>query len=155
MCYSWTLIGFFNKLSSFILYFTLPEIADIFAFMMTFALLESLIVLGFLLFLSAILPAGWLKDNFAFKGFVILIVMTVAAIIFQNALTTRFPPTWMLLVSLFLPVIVIAFLIWSTRLNPKFQVFLLNIVDRIQIMLFVYLPIGLFSLIVVLYRNLV
>ena len=41
VCFTWTFIGFFNKLSSFILYFTPGEIANILAFMMAFALLES------------------------------------------------------------------------------------------------------------------
>ncbi|HSK66346.1 MAG TPA: hypothetical protein VK888_05415, partial [Anaerolineales bacterium] len=71
VCYSWTMLGFLNQWSSFLLYFTLGEIANILAFMMAFTLLESLVVTVLLVLLSVTLPAGWLREGFAFKGFII------------------------------------------------------------------------------------
>jgi hypothetical protein len=154
LCFSWTIIGFFNKLSSFILYFTPAEIASIFAFMMAFALLESLVVSGILLLLSVILPSSWLKEGFAFKGFVILLVVAAAAILFQKALGDQFPSLQVLLTYSILPILVIAVLVWIVHSRPKLQNILLNIQDRIQIMLFIYVPIGVIGLLVVMARNL-
>jgi hypothetical protein len=154
VCYSWTIIGFFNKFSSFILYFRPSEIADIFAFMMAFALLESLTVTAVVVLLSALLPSRWLKEGFAFKGFIFLVVAAITAIIFQKLLTDHYPSPWMLLGVSIIPLVVIAFLIFVIHSQPKVQNILLSIQDRILILLFIYVPIGLISLIVVMYRNL-
>jgi hypothetical protein len=154
VCYSWTLLGFLNKFSSFILYFTLGEIADIFAFMMAFALLESVAVTGVLALLSILLPSGWLRDGFAFKGFVILVIATATSILFQKTLGDDFPSTFVLILFSLLPLALSVALITLVRSMPKVRRLITNIQDRILIMLFVYIPIGLLSLVVVLYRNL-
>jgi hypothetical protein len=154
VCFSWTIIGFFNKLSSFILYFTPGEIANIFAFMMAFALLESLAAAGLLVLISAILPSSWLKEGFAFKGFVILLVATATAILFQKALRDYFPSWQTLLIYSLLPLLLVSFLVWFIHSRPKFQRILLSIQDRILIMLFIYVPIGVIGLLVVMARDL-
>jgi hypothetical protein len=153
-CFSWTLIGFFNKLSSFILYFTLGEIANIFAFMMAFALLESLITAGLLILLSVILPSSWLKEGFAFKGFVIVLVATTTAILFQHALRDDFPSLGILLAYSLVPLLLIVLLIGFVNSQPKLQKILLSVQDRILIMLFIYLPIGVIGLLVIMARDL-
>jgi hypothetical protein len=153
-CFSWTLIGFFNKLSSFVLYFTPGEIANIFAFMMAFALLESLAATGLLILLSALLPASWLKEGFAFKGFVILLVATTTAILFQHALSDYFPSLGSLLAYTLIPLLLIVLLLWFIHSRPKLQNILLSVQDRIVIMLFIYLPIGVIGLLVVMARDL-
>lgn len=154
VCHSWSMLGFLNKLSSFILYFAPAEIFGVFVYMMAFALLESLAFTGLLILLSAILPSGWLRDGFAFKGFVIILIATATAILFQNFLEDDYPSTLMLVVSSIVPLLLIAIVIALVRSMPKVQNILLNIQDRILIMLFIYVPIGLLSLIAVMYRNL-
>ena len=154
VCFTWTFIGFFNKLSSFILYFTPGEIANILAFMMAFALLESLAATGLLILLSAILPSSWLKEGFAFKGFLILLVATLTAILFQKALRDYFPSPQMLLTYTVLPLLVIVLLIWIVKSQPKIQNILLNVQDRILIMLLIYISIGVIGLMVVMARDL-
>lgn len=154
VCHSWSVLGFLNKLSSFILYFTVAEIANIFAFMMAFALLESLALTGLLVLLSIILPSGWLRDGFALKGFTIIVVATVTSILFQKLLGDDYPSTLMLLVSSIVPLLLVAALIALVSARPRLQNVLLNVQDRILVMLFVYVPIGLISLIAVMYRAL-
>jgi hypothetical protein len=154
VCFSWTIIGFFNKLSSFILYFTPGEIANIFAFMMAFALLESLAAAGLLILLSAVLPSSWLKEGFAFKGFVILLVATITAVLFQKALRDYFPSLQTLLTYSLIPLLVMALLVWFLHSRPRLQKLLLTVQDRILIMLFIYVPIGVIGLLVVMARDL-
>ncbi len=122
--------------------------------MMAFALLESLTVTAVIVLLSVILPSSWLKEGFAVKGFVFLIVATTAAILFQKELRDHYPSTLMLLANSVLPLLLIGLLILIVHSKPKIQSILLNIQDRIQIMLFIYVPLGLLSLMVVMYRNL-
>ena len=122
--------------------------------MMAFALLESLVVSGFLVLLSVILPSSWLKEGFAFKGFIVILIATVTSILFQKILDDDYPPTLILMVSSIVPLLLIALLIALATSMPKVQNILLNIQDRILIMLFVYVPLGLVFLMAVLYRNL-
>jgi hypothetical protein len=155
VCYSWTMLGFLNKLSSFLLYFTLGEIANILAFMMAFTLLESLVVTVLLVLLSVTLPAGWLREGFAFKGFIIVIVATVTSILFQTLLESNFPHPLVLLLFLLAPIGLAIVLIAKIRSMPKVYNLIHNIQDRILIMVFVYVPLGVLSLMFVLYRNLI
>lgn len=154
LCFSWTILGFLNKLSSFILYFTIAEIADIFVFMMAFALLESLASTGFIVLLSMILPKGWLRDEFSLKGSALLIVFALASIVSQKILQDDFPRAIWMVTGLAVPLVLFATLIFFTRRFAKLRQLLFAIQDRISIMLFVYLPLGLVSLFVWIYRTL-
>ena len=155
VCYSWTLLGFLFKLSSFVLYFTLVEIAHVLAFMMAFSLVESLIITATLLLLSAILPSGWLREGFAFKGFIIVIIATVTSILFQNILNDNFPHPLVLVSFALIPLGLAVALIAMVRSWPRIHSLINNIQDRVLIMLFVYVPLGVLSLVFVLYRNLI
>ena len=154
VCYSWTLLGFLFKLSSFVLYLTLGEIAHILAFMMAYALVESLLVSAVLVLLSATLPPGWLREGFAFKGFIIVIIATATSILFQNILVDNFPHPIVLLLFILIPIGLAAASIALVRTAPKILSLIHNIQDRVLIMLFVYVPMGVLSLMFVLFRNL-
>ena len=121
---------------------------------MAFALLESLVATGLLVLLSAVLPSRWLREGFAYKGFVILIIATADALAFQKSLGDVFPPTRTLLLLSIVPVVLIVLLLFFLRSMPRLQNFLINVQDRFLILLFVYLPIGIISLIAVTFRNL-
>lgn len=123
--------------------------------MMAFAFLESLLVVGVLVVLSAILPSKWLRDGFAFKGFIVIVMATIAAIILQRTLQGEYPALPVLTLIWFTPLVwAVVFTILAQR-RPRFQSILLDIAERISIMLFLYIPISLISLIVVTIRNLV
>jgi hypothetical protein len=122
--------------------------------MMAFALLESLAATGLLILLTTVLPSSWLKEGFALKGFVILLVAALTAILFQKALRDHFPSPQMLLTYTVLPLLVIVLLVWIVNSQPKIQNILLSVQDRILIMLFIYIPIGVIGLMVVMARDL-
>jgi hypothetical protein len=155
VCFSWSILGFFHKLSSFLLYLNLEEIGAIFAYMMAFAMLESLAVTAILILLSALFPSNWLRDGFAYKGFVILLIATADALLFQKSLEEIFPSMLNLVIFSVAPIALIAILISLLHAQPKVQNLLVKMQDRFLIMLFVYLPIGLISLLAVTVRNLV
>lgn len=136
------------------LYLKVAEIAGIFAFMMTFAFLESLLVTGALVALSVILPSTWLKDGFAYKSFIVMTMATSASIILQRTMKGELPSPYILLLISFTPLVWTAVFILIVQRSPRLQNILINIADRISIMLFLYGPIGLLSLIVVALGNL-
>lgn len=123
--------------------------------MMAFAFLEGLMVTGFLVLLSAILPSRWLRDGFAFKGFILIGMATIAAIILQRTLQGELPSSPILTLIWFTPLVwAVVFIILAER-KQRVQTVLLDIAERTSIMLFLYGPIGVISLLVVTIRNLV
>lgn len=122
--------------------------------MMAFAFLESLLVTGLLAVLSAILPPKWLQDGFGYKGFICMVMATIAAIILQRTLKGELPPVQILLLIGFASLVWTVVIIMLAERTPRVQNVLIDVADRLSIMLFLYVPIGLVSLIVVTLRNL-
>ena len=123
--------------------------------MMAFAFLESLLVTGVLVALSAILPSKWLRDGFIYKGLIVVGMSTIAAIILQRTLQGEYPALPVLTLIWFTPLVwTVVFIILAQR-RPRVQSMLLDIAERISIMLFLYVPMGVISLLVVTIRNLV
>jgi hypothetical protein len=143
-------LGFLDRLSAFLLYFRVAEIAQVFAFMMAWAFLESLLVTGLLTLLAMLMPSRWLRDGFAYKGFVLTAVATAAVILFQRNLKGSVPASDILALYWFVPLVLAAILIFVVQRTPRARGILLSLADRVSIMLFLYVPIGLLSLVVVL-----
>jgi hypothetical protein len=123
--------------------------------MMAFAFLESLMVTFALVLLSAILPSNWLREGFVYKGFIAITMATIAAIILQRTLQGELPALPILTLIWFTPLVWAAIFIILAHRKPRVQSILVDIAERISIMLFLYVPIGVISLLVVTIRNLV
>ena len=122
--------------------------------MMAFAFLESLLVTFALALLSAILPSNWLRDGFVYKGFIAITMATIAAIILQRTLQGEYPAVQILTLIWFTPLVWTAIFIFVVERRPNVQRALINIADRVSIMVFVYVPIGMISFIALALRNL-
>ena len=122
--------------------------------MMAFAFLESLLVTSALVLLSVILPSAWLRDGCVYKGLIVILMATTAAIILQRTLQGELPPALILTLIWFTPLVWASVFIILAQRSPRVQSILREIAERISIMLFLYLPIGFLSLIVVVFRNL-
>lgn len=133
------------------MYFRIAEIAEVFAFMMAFALLESLLITAALLLFSWILPAAWLREGFAYKSFVFLIVATGASIYLQRVLRSNWPSNQILTMAWAAPLMGMAAILALAHFWPRFKRILLDIQDRLSIMLYVYIPLGILSLVVVMF----
>jgi hypothetical protein len=154
VCHSWSIRGFLNDLPSLLLYFRSLEIAVIFAYMMAFAFLESLLVTAGLGLVGALLPSKWLKEGFAYKSLIAVLVGAGAAILLQKNLRYDFPSIKMLILYSVVPLILIVVLIVLSWFWSPLQRILLDVLDRLSIMLYIYVPLGLLSLVVVVFRNL-
>jgi hypothetical protein len=151
-CYSWLLRGFFEKLPSFMLYFRVGDLLAIFAYMMTVALLESLLVTGFLAAAAAVLPQAWLKNGFSYKGFILVAVGALAMLRFQKGLTNQFPALEYFYINLGIPLLLAIGLMLVVCRFPRLQSILLDLLDRISILSYIYVPVGIISLLVVIVR---
>jgi hypothetical protein len=160
--FGWSIRGFFYKLPAFSLYFGVGANLAILSYMMAFALLESVLVTGLLVLLSALLPAGWLKSGFAYKGFLIILVSTIAMILFQGYYSSNFlkdilagqtypfPP---FLRGAIGSVLALAALLWLFHWKPQLQRYVLDVVERLSLFTYIYVPLGIIGLLVVLVRN--
>jgi hypothetical protein len=79
---------------------------------------------------------------------------TVAAIILQRTMQGELPSLPILTLIWFTSLVWIAVFIKWVQRKPQVQNVLINIAERISIMLFLYVPIGILSLIVIAVGNL-
>ena len=155
--YSWAIRGFLYQLSSLRLYHTLGEILAIFAYLMAFALIESLIIMSSLIIAGFILPRKWFREGFVYKGFITTLVAGIAMITLQYylfSLNYEIPPRKVIYLGLGITIILLMALIWVFQNKPQLQKFLLAVQDRLQIFIYFYIPLGVVGLTVVVLRNL-
>src|SRR5688572_9713921 len=81
MIYSWTTLTMFWKFPSWLFNLTLDEIIGINAYSFTLNLFEGIFMLGALLFLCMLLPAGFLKDDFTIRGTIIIACLLGSAML--------------------------------------------------------------------------
>jgi hypothetical protein len=92
-----------------------------------------------------------LKTGFAYKGFITVVVAAIAFIYLKGAMTNQ--PTIQFLGTTF----VAAFLLWlglilAAHFWNRFQRLILDLADRLSIFLYIYIPLGLLSVVVVMIR---
>lgn len=154
LVYGWTTVVFLWKLPSWLLFLTLDEILAVFAYSMVSALLESLTALAVLLFACLILPSHWMRDVFVARGTTaalfglgsVMLYMYWFAIVGDDLLPAL--PLWSL--GGLLVTLLFAFL------SPRLRVWACAaawLSDRLIIFLYLFLPLSLVSLLIVIYRN--
>lgn len=152
--FSWSLRGFFDHLPSFLQNQKPAVVFAIFCYMMAFALLESLLLTGSFLLASIILPGNWFKEGFAYKSFLIILIITVTSIRLQLSLKKDWPSKEALLPGFGIAILVLILLIVLAYFFTPLQKLLLDVQDRMQIFLYIYIPIGILGILVVFIRNL-
>ena len=155
--YSWSIRGFLYQLSSLRLYHPLVEIFGVFSYLMAFALLESLIIITGLVLIGFILPGKWFKEGFAYKGFITTLVTGIALIklhFYLFSLNYAMPPMNVIYLGTAITIFGLISLIWIFQSFPQLQRFLLALQERLQIFTYLYIPLGILGLTVVVLRNL-
>jgi hypothetical protein len=157
LIYSWAIRGFLYQFSSLRLYHTLGEIFGVFSYLMAFALLETLVIMGILILIGLILPGNWLREGFAYKGFITTLVTGIAMIFLNNylfSLNHAMPPKNAIPSTAGITFVLLISLIWVFQNIPELQKFLLAVQERMQIFIYFYIPLGILGLAVVVLRNL-
>jgi hypothetical protein len=152
--FSWSVRGFLYRVTSFLLYFDTGEVLSVFFYMMAFALLESLLVLGGLLLLTIVLPGKWFRVGFSYKASLIVLVTAVAMILLQGMLTSEAPSQVILLIGMIVSLVVLFGLNFAFYRIQRLQSGLNAVLDRFTVFTYLYIPLGIVGLLVVLVRNL-
>lgn len=160
--FGWSIRGFLFKMPSLTLYFGLKNNLAVLCYMLAFALVESLIVTGALVLISVLLPGRVLRKGFAYKGFLTVLVAWIALIVFQGFSQVNFfkdaqannyssvPP---LVIGLVVTAAALVVLFWIFQRWPRFQKYLLTLVEQFGVFTYIYVPLGLIGLMVVIIRN--
>jgi hypothetical protein len=145
LSYSWSMYNFLYQLPSWSHYLAVSEIGVILAYMLSFNLLESLVIFISLVLLSLIIPWSWFRASFTAAGSIILLISTCAILL--NHYINLSIPVYSLFILLIILVIFLAYR-WS-RLAEILEAFS----ERFTAFLYLLIPMSLISVIIVLIRN--
>jgi len=152
MVYSWTFITFFFKLSSWVYYLTIGEIANILTYAMVTDFLESTVILSGLLLLCLLLPPTLLKEDFRIRGTWLTTVffgtlMVYLVPIFNIRGRGIDPGVW-LVGAVFLAVI-LTIIFSRLSFTRRFAHF---IADRMTVFLIIFTPLSVLSFLILVIR---
>jgi hypothetical protein len=156
--FTWSLYRLFNQLPSWLFYMNLGEVLVLVAYVLVYALAESLLILVFLLVIAFLLPEKVFRRYFIPQGTLIALVIGAAAIYFQNnfsLLADLDSARGWLAVGIALAVLLLL-LLGSALIFNRFKLpgrLITRLGEQMTIFFYIYAPISLLSLTIVLFRN--
>jgi hypothetical protein len=156
--FSWSLYRMFWQVPSWLYYLNVWDVLILAAYVVSFALFESLVVLIFLLFLAFILPARWFKDKFAIQGSTAAVLIGIGAVALQRKIGVIYKlEIWQILAFPVLALILLTVLtVAAAYIFKRFPILArlaANLADRMTVFAYIYVPLGLLGLAVVIWRN--
>ena len=146
----WTIVNMFRDVPSWTLYMRQWELISTVAYMLTFALLETLIILTPILILGFLLPKKWVSTVFVPWVGVMLVEGALAAIAFQFAIMQHSPKRNLIILT----AIVLGISTVAVLRFPKIGEVLRSIAGRLTVLTFLYFFFDLVGLVIVIVRNL-
>jgi len=152
----WTFDRFSWQFASWSNFLDVETLVGILAYRIAASLLESLIILAFLLVLCLIFPPKYLKENFTAKGTIFVLILCGSLFGFWNLFNARSPGVIMAdYAALWLIcTVVIALLIahFSVKIK-KVSAIICWISDRMTVFLYLLVPITASGFVIILVRN--
>jgi len=149
--FSWTLYRMFYFVPSWLGDYKLSDALVICAYVVVFALLESLVMLGIFLVSAAVLPAKFFRKEFSAQGSLLAVFLGAGAYLLQRKMKiiytlnlqeiTAYP--LVILALIFGLIFISAFIL--NRL-PEFTRSITSLADRFTVFLYIYIPLSLVSL---------
>lgn len=160
--FTWMLYNFFFQIPSWLFYMKAAEILILLAYVMSYSLIESLLVLAFVLLLCMIFPASYFKNQFDALGSIQVFIIsaifyilrqrmgTFSKLEVENQINVLVATLLSILVGLVLSVIIVS------KIFERFPVlsrWTSSLANRMIIFSYIYVPLGLLGLLVVIIRN--
>lgn len=157
LVFSWAIYMIFYVLPAWLMEMTAVEILTVCAYVFSFALLESLFVLGGMALLSLALPARIFKQKFVPQGSLLTILLGAAAYLIhpRTAELIQFRLLYLALTPLIVLagiIILTFFLAFLFERLPGLMRAVTALAERMTIFVYIYLPLGVLSLFVVFLR---
>lgn len=156
--FSWTIYRMLFQIPSWLYSHTKSGIFFLAAYVFSFALLESILLLLGILIVCLILPRWLFRDRFVPQSSLVIILLSIWALVVQfqrESLAKLELPQLIVGVSLFiLSLLVVAFISYLVlRRFEKVESAINRGVDRMTVFAWLYAPIGIISIIIVAVRN--
>lgn len=143
----------FYIVPAWVLRMNLAQLSGSMAYMLVFALVESLLVWGLLALLAVLLPKAWLWRNFLAQGMSLALVTAIFSMVvhfnYEFLVTNR--GYLLALAAAYLPCAALSLFIAGRY--PKIAVALRTILDRLTVLTGLYIFFDLVSLVVIIIRN--
>jgi hypothetical protein len=146
-------------LPSWLNYLTFWDILPILAYILALALIESLLILGLVVLLAVLLPGKFFKDQFIPQGSLVVIIFTIVTLLLHGSISLAYSwsPRQVIVYSLLIWVSVILFTVVVSYLLihriKALENFFSAVADRVTVFLYIYVPLGVLSLVVAILRN--
>ena len=151
--FTWALRNYFYQFPALILSYNVWDLLSILAYTFFFALIESLLTTAFIVVLAFILPGLFLREGFSYKGSFAIIAAGVISIHLQVVMSNQ-PKVDFLLIELARWLVLWLAPVLLTRYVPFVRKVVFEVLDRLTIFSYVYVPLGIISLLAVIVRNL-
>lgn len=152
--FSWSIIVFFSKVPSWLFFLRPEELLIILAYTFSLNFIASMMFLGLLCAVCLILPERYFRDDFAVKGSYVSLIslLSVAIYVYMYpqfvAVSTMVHALWF-----WGTVILSAVLAFLSRRIPQLGRAMIWTIDRLVIFLYLFVPLSLVSLGIVVVRN--
>ncbi len=154
MVYSWTIVLFFYKVPSWLYFLNAGEITTVLAYSLATNLAESLAVLCGPVALSLVLPRPWFHDVFVARGGTLAVSGLAYMMYVASQFTSKegYPSLTLKPWSIAAVLVLIVALVYLAGRSHLFRRVVEIVADRATIFLYVYLPLSLIALLIVLYH---
>ena len=158
--FTWTLYRMFFQIPSLLFYMRVWDVLIISAYVLGFALIESMVVLGLLLIFSLLFPVKYFKDNFVAQGSTVVLMISMGAVALQRKMNIIYKlDGWELILYPFVILAAIVFVIFTASyIYDRFKILprIINTVaERMIVFLLLYVPLSIIGLLVVFVRNII
>jgi hypothetical protein len=150
LVFSWSMLILFKKIQYWMLFLSTWELVGALAYALSFALLESVAIWSAWILASVLLPSRFLRERFVALGGGITLVSAIW-VIADHLHLIRLLESRLWLVLCLGSLILVYLLIFHSR---RLQTFLNSMAERLTVLLYLYVPAALVSLILVIIRNL-
>lgn len=152
--FSWAILQYLERMTAWLYYLTIWEVVSLLAYALSFAFIESIVITLGLVILSALLPGFLFRHNFVPVVLAIILPVALAAIAFHtfedNLRAISLP---VLAAALILYGLVALALYLIVQRMPQVANRFQRLADRISILAYLYVPLSVVSLLVVIVRN--
>jgi hypothetical protein len=157
--FSWSLYRMFWYVPGWLEYLSIWKVLVIAAYVLMAALLEAAVMAGLVSLLSLAFPRRLFKDLFVLQGCALAALTGLGAVLIQRKinLVYRLEIWQMALYPAILLVMIIAFVLlmaWALQRFPLMSRLGAALAERMTIFAYLYAPLGLLGMLVVLVRNL-
>jgi hypothetical protein len=158
--FSWTLYRASWNVPSWLEYLSVWSILIIVAYVLGFALFESACLLVLVVIFALFFPRKVFKEYYTLQGGLLAGLLSVGALLLQRKINLVYRlELWQLvaypLLGLLAAVLLVLLLAYLFRRFPPLSRLVAALVERMLIFVYIYVPLGVLGLLVVLIRNII